>query len=286
MNPKAEPPLKRIEVTGAELAVFDQGSGPTVCLVHGFPLDHTMWGEQIPALSTAYRVIAPDLRGFGQSTVSAPTVSMDRYAQDLVEMLAALDIREPITLCGLSMGGYIALAFLREHASRLSKLVLCDTRSAPDSPRAAAGRHKMAEQVLAEGTAAAAEALVPKLFSPRTMAERPQVVDSIRQLIKRSAPDGIAAAQRGMAGRADTTPLLSGIRIPTLVIVGADDAITPASEMRTVADAIPQSQFEVIPGAGHMAPLENPARFNEVLLAFLREITRRSDGEFRRATGS
>ncbi|HXT58560.1 MAG TPA: alpha/beta fold hydrolase [Pirellulales bacterium] len=261
--------MKRIAVRGAEWNVFDEGAGEPLLFVHGFPLDHTMWQAQLPAFAPRRRVIAPDLRGFGASESRGETVTMEDFADDLAALLDAMQVQEPVVLCGLSMGGYIAFPFARKHTARLRSLVLCDTRAAADSPEAAANRWKVAEQVLAEGAEVVAQAMLPKLFGKRTVAEQPETVAAMRRVMAATKPAAIAAAQRGMAARSDSTALLPEIRVPTLVVVGAEDAIAPVEEMRSMAAAIPGAEFVVVPGAGHMAPLENPAAFNAALREFL-----------------
>jgi pimeloyl-ACP methyl ester carboxylesterase len=261
--------IQRIEIGGAALSVLDEGAGEPLVFVHGFPLDHTMWGAQSPAFAPRRRVIAPDLRGFGASEARGETVTMEGFADDLAALLDAMRIQEPVALCGLSMGGYIAFQFVRKYAARLRSLVLCDTRAGADSADTAANRLKVAEQVLAEGAEVVAQAMLPKLFGKRTLAEQPETVAALRRVMAGTKPAAIAAAQRGMAARPDSTALLPEIRVPTLVVVGAEDAIAPVDEMRGIAAAIPGAEFVVVPGAGHMAPLENPAAFNAALREFL-----------------
>lgn len=273
--------MKRRTVRGLDLSTLDAGQGNAVVLVHGFPLNHEMWNAQIDALSSRYRVIAPDLRGFGQSDVTDGTVTMEDYADDLAELLDALSIHEPVVLCGLSMGGYIALEFWRRHRARLKALVLCDTRAAADSSEAAAGRQATADRVLQEGTAFLAETLIPRLFATADRSPEPAWVQATRAVIQRTDPRGVAAAARGMAGRADFIPFVGQIRVPSLLVVGQHDAITPPDEMRQLARAMPQASLVEISAAGHMAPLENPAQTNAAILAFLAETT-----ESEPATGS
>jgi 3-oxoadipate enol-lactonase len=261
--------MQRIPVGNIHLNVVDEGRGPPLLLVHGFPLDHSMWRNQIAALSSACRVIAPDLRGFGQSDVTAGTVSMEQMADDLALLLDALAIRAPVAFCGLSMGGYVAWQFAARHAQRLGKLIVCDSRAVADSSEAAAGRAKTAEKVLAEGAQVVADAMIPKLFSQASRdAQAPYVADT-RNVILKTSPEGIAAALRGMAQRPDVTGQLGQIAAPTLVLCGAEDAISPPAEMRTIADAIPGAQFVEIAAAGHMAPLEKPAEVNAAIREFL-----------------
>jgi 3-oxoadipate enol-lactonase len=255
------------------LAYIDRGQGPTVLLVHGFPLDHTMWDPQIEALAERYRVIAPDLRGFGQSPLgtgdASQGVTMEQYADDLAELLDALKIAGPIVLAGLSMGGYIAWQFVRKYPGRLRALVLLDTRAAADSEEARAGRLKMAENVAEWGSARVAEMMGPRLFSERAFQQRPEIIAAVRRVVENTSPAAIAAAQRGMAARPDVTNLLPTIRVPTLVMVGDRDVISPPAEMQAIAAAIPHAQFVVIPHAGHMTTLENPAAANQALARFL-----------------
>lgn len=261
--------MKMVDAGGNALNVHEEGEGRPLVLVHGFPLDHTMWRSQIETFATTHRVIAPDLRGFGRSGPAGGVVTMEQFADDLAAMLDALGIDEPISLCGLSMGGYVALQFAHKHPGRLRDLILCDTRSAADSPEAAEGRKKLAAQALAEGADVVARAMLPKLFSDSTRNKHPELVESMRQVILATAPATIAAAALGMATRPDVTEWLADIRVPTLVIVGEHDVITPVSEMRGLVDAIPDSVWVEVPEAGHMSPLENPEVVNTSMQEFL-----------------
>jgi pimeloyl-ACP methyl ester carboxylesterase len=265
--------MKTISLGDGELAVEDRGAGRVLLLVHGFPLDHTLWRHQIDHFADRFRVIAPDLRGFGTSGAAAPkdagAISMRAFAEDLNGLLDRLEVREPIVFCGLSMGGYIGWQFWQKYAPRWAALVACDTRAVADTPEVAAGRETTAKRVLAEGTSVVAEAMLPKLFNPAMQAEHPQCVAETREAMGRATPQGVAAALRGMAIRPDVTEMLGGIAVPTLVVVGEHDVISPVDEMRGIAAKIPNAAFEVIPHAGHMSPLENPAVFNAALARFL-----------------
>jgi 3-oxoadipate enol-lactonase len=256
-------------VGGLELALEDRGAGMPVLLVHGFPLDHRMWDAQIDALAGGYRVMAPDLRGFGQSAGGEGPVSMEQFADDLASLLDALAPGERIVLAGLSMGGYVAFQFARKYAARLRGLVLCDTRAASDTLPVAAGRRQMADRVRTDGPAPLVEAMLPRLLADTSFERRPEVVASLRQMILASNRRGVAAAALGMAERPDMSGLLPEIGCPTLVVVGAHDAITPPAEMRALAAAIPQAQLVEIADAGHMSPMENPAAVTAALLEFL-----------------
>ncbi len=265
--------MKSLSVRGTDLCCVDRGQGRPVLFVHGFPLDHTMWAAQIDAISPQCRVIAPDLRGFGRSgkgdRSNSPPFTMEQFADDLAALLDALEIREPVVYCGLSMGGYIAWQFWRKYAARLRGLVLCDTRSTADTPEVVAGRRTMADRVLKEGSAPLVESTLPRLFCEATRRQRPEVVEGLRRVMMANSPQGIAAAALGMAQRPDMTASLVEIRCPTLVVVGQDDAISPPAEMRGIAEAIPGARFVEIPAAGHMSPLENPAAVSAAIVAFL-----------------
>jgi pimeloyl-ACP methyl ester carboxylesterase len=265
--------MKSARISTTSLAYVDEGRGMPVLLVHGFPLDHTMWSSQIEALARQHRVIAPDLRGFGQSALGqvdpAAGISMEQYAEELRELVDVLAISEPLVLAGFSMGGYIAWQFVRKHPERLRALVQCDTRAANDSEEGRAVRIKMAQHVAEWGAARVAEMMGPKLLAPQTLQSRPEIVAAVRAVVSRTAPAAIAVAQRGMAARPDVRPLLPKIRVPTLVVVGAHDALSTRDEMAAIAAAIPKAEFIEVPDAGHMTTMENPAVVNEAMLRFL-----------------
>lgn len=261
--------MRTVAVAGEPFAVLDEGSGPPVLLVHGFPLDHTMWAAQIEALAPRHRVIAPDLRGFGGSVVTDDTVTMERFADDLAALLEALGVAGPVAYVGFSMGGYVAWPFAQRHRARLGRLVLCDTRAAPDAPESARARVVLAARVLAEGPAAAADAMLERLLAPGRAERDPALAGRVRATIMATDPRGIAAALAGMALRPDSRPLLAGLRLPALVVVGEHDAISTRDEMRALAQSIPGARCVEIAGAGHLTPMEAPAEVNAALLDFL-----------------
>jgi len=262
--------MASVQLADVALHVVERGRGTPLLLVHGFPLDHTMWHGQLDALADTCRVIAPDLRGFGASSVVAGTATMTQLADDLAALLEKLAISEPVVFCGLSMGGYVAWQFALRHPQKLAKLIVCDTRAVADSAEAAAGRIKTADKVLKEGAGVVAEAMLPKLFAPDTAKSQPTLVEATRQVILGTAPEGIAAALRGMAERPDVTAQLAQIKVPTLVICGEHDGIAPPAEMRGIAEQLPAGKFALIKQAGHMAPLEQPAAVNAAIREFLR----------------
>jgi pimeloyl-ACP methyl ester carboxylesterase len=262
--------MQHIAVSNGTIGVLAQGKGAPILFVHGFPLNHAMWQSQIDAFGRKYRVIAPDLRGFGESSVTSGTVTMEALADDMHTLLHAVFVDQPVILCGLSMGGYVAWQFFRKYRAQLKALILCDTRAAADAPAAIAGRLKLAEEVLTHGPQAALETMLPRLFSPGTAERHPEVLADVRAMILRNSPAGLAAALRGLAERPDCTEMLSKIDVPTLVVCGQEDQITPVGEMKAMAQAIRGAQFVEIPNAGHLAPLENPDAVNAAISRFLK----------------
>lgn len=238
-------------------------------LVHGFPLDHSMWRGQVAGLSDSFRLVVPDLRGFGKSDVTAGTVTMAQMATDLAALLDALGIDQPISLVGLSMGGYVAFEFWSQFPHRLDQLVLCDTRAVADTKEVARGRLLMAQNVAFEGTQKVADTMLPKLFAAVTFEEQPELVKATRSVIEHTDPAGISAAQRGMAQRADMSERLEEISVPTLVVCGREDAISSPAEMRRIAQAMPRASYVEVERAGHMAPCERPDVVNRAIGRFL-----------------
>jgi pimeloyl-ACP methyl ester carboxylesterase len=261
-----------LEIQGNKFYVVHEGDGPPLVFLHGFPLSHGMWKYQRAEFKATHRVIIPDLRGFGKSIAAADPMSLDDYADDLAAILDRLHVGKPVVLCGLSMGGYIAFRFVERHSDRLRALILCDTKAVADSREATANRTAMADRVLTEGPRIAVEAMLPRLFDAEAKNREPALIDEIRDGILASSSRTIAAAQRAMAIRPDSTPLLRQIAVPTLVLVGEHDVLSPPAEMQALASEIPGSEFVVIPHAGHLAPLEQPAAVNAAIQAFLERI--------------
>jgi len=229
-----------------------------------------MWRGQIEELSSFCRVIAPDLRGFGKSDAPpAEITTMEQFADDLARLLDELGIVEPITFCGLSMGGYVAWQFWRRHADRLARLILCDTRAAADADEMARGRRMAATRVLEEGLAEFVRGMFPKLFAEKTVGANPGIVEATLGVMLATPPQSVAAALRGMAERADMSAELANIDVPTLVVCGEHDEISRSEEMQGIAAAMPNAQFVEVADAGHMAPLEQPGRVNAAIGDFL-----------------
>lgn len=245
------------------------GAGTPLVLLHAFPLDGRMWAPQVEALAGTYQVIVPDLRGFGAARDQAvEEAGMDLLADDLLRLLDDRGL-DRVVLGGLSLGGYVALAFLRRHADRVSGLVLLDTKASADGDQARADRLKMAERVLAEGNDFVPEVMLPKLLGQTSREHRPEVVEKVTALIREQTPEAIAGAQRGMAARAATTDVLATIKVPTLVVTGEEDAVTGPEIGRDLAAGIPGARFLLVEEAGHLVNLEQPEIVNEALLDFL-----------------
>jgi 3-oxoadipate enol-lactonase len=261
----------RAKVGTGEIEYQVRGDGPTVLLLHAFPLGLAMWDEQAQALAASHRVVRFDARGFGGSPPGDGLLTMERIADDAVALLDHLGLSRAVVV-GLSMGGYAALALVRRHPDRLAGLVLADTKAGADTDEARRHRAALAEKVLKEGSAAAAEATLPKLLGATSHRDRPAVVDRVRSLILGNAPRGIADALHGLAARADSAPTLREVRVPTLVVCGDEDALTPMAEAEALQRGIAGSRLAAIPKAGHLANLENPAAFNEALQGFLAEV--------------
>jgi pimeloyl-ACP methyl ester carboxylesterase len=255
-------------IAGAELAYDVRGQGPAVLFLHAFPLGLVMWDEQARALEGSHTVVRFDDRGFGGSPPGEALLTMERIADDAAALLDHLDIAQA-AVCGCSMGGYAAFAMVRRHPGRVRALVLQDTRAGADAPEARLNRAALAERVLREGAGAALEAFLPRLVGETTHRERPEVVAWLRRIILGTSPRGIADALAGLAARADSTPTLREIAVPTLVLCGEEDVLTPPAEAEAMHRAVPPSRLVVIPRAGHLSNLEDPPAFNAALAGFL-----------------
>ncbi len=263
----------KLKLRDFEIAYDDTGgSQPPLLFIHGFPLDRTYWTGQTRALRDVARVLAPDLRGFGESRLPTGAVTMETYADDLRDLLDALDIQRAV-VAGLSMGGYIAFAFYRKYAARVRALILADTRATPDTPEAKKGRDENIALARAQGTAAVAEKMFPKMLMPQTIAERADIADATRALMSRQPVEGVIAALGALRDRPDSTPTLAQIAVPTLIVVGAEDALAPPKDSEQMRDEIRGARLAVIPNAGHLSNLEQPDAFNQIVRDFLQSLS-------------
>lgn len=257
--------METIQIGGLRTAYRVEGTGDPVLFIHGFPLSQRLWDHMVEPLAGRYTLIMPDLRGMGGSEPSEE-VSMEAYADDLSGLLKAIGESRPVTVVGLSMGGYIAFEFFRRHRARTKALVLADTRASGDSPETAKTRMETAAKVMADGSSVVANAMAPKLFGKSAPES---LVEEWRGIMSATSPQGVAAALRAMAVRPDSNKTLPEIDVPTLIIVGEEDAITPPAESREMHAKIRNAQIKLIPDAGHMTPVEKPQAFARILGEFL-----------------
>lgn len=259
-------------IGGREVSWREAGTGRTILFLHGFPFNGSSWDAQIAALPQGWRGVAPDLRGFGESAGSTdPQYTMDMFADDAGALLTHLGVRRAV-ICGLSMGGYIALAMHRRHRAAFGGLVLADTRATADTEEARKNRVQLAQRVQVEGNGVVVDSMLPRLFAPATLQQRPHLVERVRSMMATTSPETMARALLGMASRPSAEGGLRDIVVPTLVLVGADDAITDRGESQLMARAIRGAHIETIQDAGHVSNIEAPDAFNQALQRFLANI--------------
>jgi 3-oxoadipate enol-lactonase len=237
-------------------------------LLHGFPLNARMWEGQLGLADDGWRVIAPHFRGVDAGAGDPPTNSIDDYAGDVIDLLDALHIDQAV-IAGLSMGGYAAFAVLRHAARYVQGLILADTRAEADTPEGLEARRKMLELVQAKGAPGVAEEMIPKLLGETTRRSRVDVIDRVRSVVLSNSSEAIAGAVRALMSRPDSTPLLHSIHLPTLIVVGEEDTLTPPALSEKMQRGIAGSELSCIPAAGHLANLEQPELFNAALARFL-----------------
>jgi 3-oxoadipate enol-lactonase len=260
------------QVNGIRLAYTDQGTGTPIVLLHAFPLNRTMWEPQVAQFSARFRTIAVDLRGHGESNAGHTPYTLEALATDIQHLLDHLNIQEAIFV-GLSMGGYILMAFYRLYADRVKGLVLADTRAQADTPDGRTGRFEMSRTAETQGATAIADIMIPRLLSAHTIKTDPELVENVRRMILHNPVETIVADLRAMAERPDSVPLLAKIARPTLLLVGELDQATPPSDARLMAELIPTAQLAVLAGAAHLSNLEAPQAFNQAVLSFVKGMT-------------
>jgi pimeloyl-ACP methyl ester carboxylesterase len=255
------------------LAYFDSAPGQrlrTLVLLHAFPLSAGMWERQLEAVPAGWRLIAPDLRGFGGSTIlpveEEPLI--DDYAADVLDLLRELGIDSAV-IGGCSMGGYAVFALLRRAPEVADAVILIDTRAGADTPEGRANRRNMLALLDREGTLGVCREIVPKLLGRTTLSERPEVELFVRRLVKQQPPDALRGAIRRMMTRPDSTDLLPTIAVPALVLVGEEDTLTPVAESERMASLLSHAELRVLPRTGHLPSIEDPPLFNDALMGFL-----------------
>jgi 3-oxoadipate enol-lactonase len=264
--------LTRLGAGDVSLAAEVRGDGPALLLIHGFPLDHSLWAHQIATLK-GWRRIAPDLRGLGVSEAPADGYSMAAYTDDLVSLLDQLEVEKAV-VAGLSMGGYVAFELLRRHRRRVLGLILVDTRAEADTAEGRATRETLMELARREGPGAVGDRMLPRLLGRTSQLTQPHLVPQVKQMVSRWSVPGIVGALGAMRDRPDSTSLLQTIDVPTLVVVGEEDELAPPALSRAMTSAIPSAAMTTIAAAGHLAPLEAPSAVSRVMAEFLEAVPR------------
>lgn len=262
--------MTRTTIDGLSLYHEVHGSGAPILLVHGFPLSGKLWEPAVGLLERKYRLIVPDLRGHGRSEASE-TASMARFADDLAALLDEIGEHGPVVPVGMSMGGYVVFEFCRRYPERVRGLVLVDTRAQADPPEEVRMRREMAQLVRDGGSVAITDTMIARLFGPHASDE---LKDSWREMLSATDPRGVAAALDAMACRVDSFATLSSLTCPVLIVTGEHDAITPPRDAYRMRQAARDARVEILPGAGHMTPVECPEAFAAVLLRFLEWLDR------------
>jgi 3-oxoadipate enol-lactonase len=261
------------------MAFQDSCDRPTLLLIHGFPLSSQMWTPQLEDLGEYVRVIAPDLRGFGQSDSVSGPYTITQLADDCADLLSHLNVASPFVVCGLSMGGYIALEFYRRYPELVAGLILVSTRAGADSEEAKANRDKSAELAKNEGATAVSAQMLPKMMAPEFYESDEELVEFVEEIMSAASLNGVVGALAAMRDRIDSTPTLDDIAAPVLIIHGADDQLIPPSEAELMYKAIPDADLVIIPDAGHLPNLEQPDIFNDAVIDFLEELFEEEEEE-------
>jgi pimeloyl-ACP methyl ester carboxylesterase len=261
-----------METSKNDLSIFIEGdtNKKPIVFIHGFPYDHTMWDNLIEELQSHYYCVTYDIRGLGESPIGDGQYTMESFVDDLEMIIAELKLDKPI-LCGLSMGGYISLRAVERNESKYSGLILCDTRSAADNDEGKLKRAAGIKKINTLGLKEFVNEFVPNCFAEKSLSS-----EEYSQTLKKSLnsnPIGVKGCLLAMISRTDTTNYLNKIKILTLILCGEDDRLTPPNVMKTMAEQIPNSQFEIVPNAGHMSPIENPSFANNRIKKFLGKLT-------------
>ncbi|MCP2334961.1 alpha/beta fold hydrolase [Actinomadura rupiterrae] len=264
-------------MTAVQLYARDVGTGTPLVLLHAFPLSSAMWLAQREGLANRFRVVTPDLRGFGGSVLGADEPSVDAMADDVARMFRNLGLPRAV-VGGISLGGYVAMALCRRHAELALGLVLCATRAAADTADASATRLRQAERLERDGDVSVlVDEVLPNLVGPTTMRQRALVYGRVRGLVQATPPGAAAWAQRAMAGRAEAFATLRALKVPALVMVGAEDVLSSEDDARAMAEALPNAELMIVPRAGHLVPVEQPDLFNQAVAEFAAALSRTSD---------
>jgi 3-oxoadipate enol-lactonase len=259
--------MNRIRSGDAELAYTVMGDGPPLVLLHPFPAHHEFWLPAAQPLISRYRVILPDLRAHGESDAGEGAATMEKHAADIARVLDDADVGRAVFF-GVSIGGYVLFEFWRRYRGRVAGLALCDTRPQPDTPEGRMARLKTADDVMERGTEPFIDNMLPKLLGKTTVGARPDLVEQAKRMMVKMSPSDIAQVQRGMAERPDSVPTLKTINVPTLILIGEEDTLSPVADGELMRQNIAGSKFRVIPKAGHYAPWEQSEETGRLLRQF------------------
>lgn len=263
--------MPQLNIRGVQLYYDDKGSGQPIVFVHGHPFNHTMWKYQIAHFSKEYRLIMPDLRGYGRTEVTPGRVMLDEMALDILHLLDTLQIDQAV-LCGLSMGGQIVLDFYRLFPHKVKALIIVDSDARGETPETYRQRMQKAATILEVGMKQHTDDTIHEYIAPASMKNTP-VYTHLYEMMSTTSAEGAAAAHKGRGQRRDHLPILSDIQVPSLIVVGEEDFFTPQPIARLMSDAIPDAQLAVIPGAGHLPNMEKPEEFNTIVYSFLKKLS-------------
>ncbi len=263
-----------IPVNKFQLSYDDVGEGSIpIIFLHGYPFDKTMWYDQLDFLKFSYRLISCDIRGFGKSTDEESSLSIDLFTDDLIQFMDKLGIDKAI-ICGLSMGGYIALNAIKRFANRFEGLILCDTQCIADTPKVKEKRYRTIEEIEGGGIANFAEGFIKSVFHKDSIANKKELIGEIRSIVFANSEHIIKQGLVALAERTETCSILKDISIPTLIICGREDEVTPVAQSEMMNETIKESELKVIDHAGHVSNLEQPHDFNQHFLDFLDRINK------------
>jgi 3-oxoadipate enol-lactonase len=262
----------RTKLQGFTMEYEENGHGIPLVFIHGYPLNKKMWQPQLEALPDIARVITPDLRGHGGSDPLPGIYTMRSMAKDIKDLLENLQIKEQVILCGLSMGGYICFAFMRNYPNMVKGMILAATRATADSIETKVNREKAITVAQERGPAAIAESMLPKMMAPNTYEKRPDLVEHVRKIMVDISPQAIVGDLLGMLHRVDSTPFLHEINAPVLILHGQDDQLIPQAEIDLMEKEIKTAQVKIIPAAGHLLNIEQPDLFNSAVREFIQSL--------------
>jgi len=260
------------EANNLTISYYDVGEGTIpIIFLHGFPFDKSMWKGQLDSLKSSNRLIACDIRGFGKSTDEKTPLSIDLFSEDLMAFMDKLNIKKAI-ICGLSMGGYISLNAVKRFPERFEALILCDTQCIADTAEVIENRYKAIEQINLDGVTEFNEKFIKNVFHPDSLMHKIELVENLKNIVFANSKDIIIAGLTALANRSETCSTLDAIRIPTLIICGREDKVTPLAQSEFMQEHIEGSNLVIIDNAGHVSNLEQPEEFNKHLHEFLNSL--------------